>query len=310
MPSSPSQIDLGYVIMHECLHGLGFDSNAADPNSAIMNIPRPNVAGMDLFRFPILTAGSFYSSADITNMRRDLTDTPARTPVLVTQVGTTAWFRMSRGNITDSYSPGHWAQESPCIGVMQGAYTQSCLRPGHLSLADQLALDIIGWNIDIDNAPLPPNPCLPTSPASGTTTSSLTPTLAWSGENTNARFFHVAIFQTDPVIGNVPVYYETYMPTTTTTITVPTGRLRAGQAYSWVVSSESDGGVAMSDIWTFTIASACRADFNADGGVTVQDIFDFLSAWFSGSFLADFNGSSDVTVQDIFDYLNEWFSGC
>jgi hypothetical protein len=55
------------------------------------------------------------------------------------------------------------------------------------------------------------------------------------------------------------------------------------------------------------------ADFNGVGGVTVQDIFDFLSDWSSqiggGPVIirsADFNGESGVTVQDIFDFLTAW----
>jgi len=54
----------------------------------------------------------------------------------------------------------------------------------------------------------------------------------------------------------------------------------------------------------------CRADFNGAGGVTVQDIFDFLAAYFSGNLSADFNASGTVTVQDIFDFLGAYFAGC
>lgn len=56
--------------------------------------------------------------------------------------------------------------------------------------------------------------------------------------------------------------------------------------------------------------SCCRANFNAVGGLTVQDIFDFLGAWFTGSLAADFNMVGGLTVQDIFDYLGAWFAGC
>ena len=56
--------------------------------------------------------------------------------------------------------------------------------------------------------------------------------------------------------------------------------------------------------------SVCPADFNHNGHVTVQDIFDFLAAWFAHDCHADFNGVSGVTVQDIFDFLAAWFSGC
>jgi hypothetical protein len=54
----------------------------------------------------------------------------------------------------------------------------------------------------------------------------------------------------------------------------------------------------------------CPADFNMTGGLSVQDIFDFLGAWFAGDPRADFNGVNGITVQDIFDFLSGWFSGC
>ncbi|MCC6320942.1 MAG: hypothetical protein IT438_05830 [Phycisphaerales bacterium] len=55
----------------------------------------------------------------------------------------------------------------------------------------------------------------------------------------------------------------------------------------------------------------CKADFNQSGApVTVQDIFDFLSAYFSNSALADINGAGGVSVQDIFDFLSAYFAGC
>jgi hypothetical protein len=63
--------------------------------------------------------------------------------------------------------------------------------------------------------------------------------------------------------------------------------------------------------------NSCPADFNQMNGVTVQDIFDFLTDWSSqstgGSVIlasADFNGAGGVTVQDIFDFLQAWSAGC
>ncbi len=55
---------------------------------------------------------------------------------------------------------------------------------------------------------------------------------------------------------------------------------------------------------------ACPADFNGAGGLTVQDIFDFLAAWFTGDPRANFNGTGGITVADIFDFLAAWFAGC
>ncbi len=54
----------------------------------------------------------------------------------------------------------------------------------------------------------------------------------------------------------------------------------------------------------------CRADFNNNGAVGVQDIFDFLTAYFTGSSAADINATGTVTVQDIFDYVTLYFVGC
>jgi outer membrane protein assembly factor BamB len=54
----------------------------------------------------------------------------------------------------------------------------------------------------------------------------------------------------------------------------------------------------------------CAADFNNSGTVSVQDIFDFLAAYFASDSRADVNASGAVTVQDIFDYLLVYFAGC
>ncbi len=55
---------------------------------------------------------------------------------------------------------------------------------------------------------------------------------------------------------------------------------------------------------------ACRCDVNENGQLTVQDIFDFLSAWFAQQPAGDFNLNTQFTVQDIFDFLACWFGGC
>jgi hypothetical protein len=56
--------------------------------------------------------------------------------------------------------------------------------------------------------------------------------------------------------------------------------------------------------------TCCPANYNATGGIDVQDIFDFLGGWFAGAAAADFNHSGNLTVQDIFDFLAAWFTGC
>jgi len=54
----------------------------------------------------------------------------------------------------------------------------------------------------------------------------------------------------------------------------------------------------------------CKGDFNNSGVVSVQDIFDFLAAYFNGDLCADTNGSGTLTVQDLFDFLAAYFQGC
>lgn len=54
-----------------------------------------------------------------------------------------------------------------------------------------------------------------------------------------------------------------------------------------------------------------NCDFNFDGNRTVQDIFDYLFEYFSGSVAtADFNRTGTLGVQDVFDYLKCYFEAC
>ncbi len=56
--------------------------------------------------------------------------------------------------------------------------------------------------------------------------------------------------------------------------------------------------------------TCCPANFNQTDGLTIADIFDFLSAWFAGQPSADFNHVGGINIADIFDFLAAWFAGC
>ena len=60
------------------------------------------------------------------------------------------------------------------------------------------------------------------------------------------------------------------------------------------------------------VVDLCPADFNNSGGEpNVQDVYDFLSAFFAGSVDADVNASGgSPTVQDVFDFIAAWYVGC
>ncbi len=61
---------------------------------------------------------------------------------------------------------------------------------------------------------------------------------------------------------------------------------------------------------SFQIPPRCAGDFNDDGRVSTQDIFDFLDSWFAGNLLSDTDHSGGLNQQDIFDFLASWFAGC
>lgn len=102
-----------------------------------------------------------------------------------------------------------------------------------------------------------------------------------------------------------------------------TGEWTSGQVIDSVMGSPTfgriiawGGSVTAQDLAAFEAEfpdacdEPCLADFNGSGAATVQDIFDYLAAYFSNQPSADFNGSGSVTVQDIFDFLSAYFTGC
>ncbi len=92
---------------------------------------------------------------------------------------------------------------------------------------------------------------------------------------------------------------------TTASITISNFKPQdAGQYYCKVIG---DCDNVFSTVVNLT---SCPADFNCSGTLTVQDIFDFLAAYFGNDPSADFNASSTITVQDIFDFLAAYFAGC
>ncbi len=82
------------------------------------------------------------------------------------------------------------------------------------------------------------------------------------------------------------------------------------QNIAYVFNSRTNSTTVNRPTLMLTAVANCPADFNHIGGLTVQDIFDFLNAWFAADSAADFNHAGGLTVQDIFDFLNAWFAGC
>ncbi len=93
-----------------------------------------------------------------------------------------------------------------------------------------------------------------------------------------------------------------------TSATLAISDARRSDSGSYTVTISNSCGILMSPAASVTVL--CRADFNGAGGITVQDIFDFLAAYFAGSPSANFNNAGGITVQDIFDFLTAYFAGC
>lgn len=59
--------------------------------------------------------------------------------------------------------------------------------------------------------------------------------------------------------------------------------------------------------------TSCPCDTDGSGAVSIQDLFVFLSYFFTNNPLADLNASGGVTLQDVFDFLDCFFlppEGC
>ncbi len=103
-------------------------------------------------------------------------------------------------------------------------------------------------------------------------------------------------------------------------LTIDPRRFTAGQVFfaQWLIDDPAaPGGQARSNVARVPVfcggygcPPVCRADFNQNGEVSVQDIFDFLAALFQGDPEADADFSISVNVNDLFAFLAAYFSGC
>jgi beta-glucanase (GH16 family) len=96
--------------------------------------------------------------------------------------------------------------------------------------------------------------------------------------------------------------------------TAPAMAAKARFAIVYVKPGSGSGTVHVDDA-TFTFISPvavnpCPADYNGVGGLSVQDIFDYIASYFANDPRADFNTIGGISVQDLFDFLAFYFDGC
>lgn len=84
--------------------------------------------------------------------------------------------------------------------------------------------------------------------------------------------------------------------------------------YSPRADMDLDGDVNNADyasyVALFDSQVACKADVNCSGGISPQDIYDFLAYYYSGTLTGDFNSSGAVSPQDIYDFLAAYYLPC
>jgi hypothetical protein len=94
----------------------------------------------------------------------------------------------------------------------------------------------------------------------------------------------------------------------------PTGACCNGTACTVVTEAACGAGVYQGNNTACGVSgnptTCCPANYNGQGGLSVQDIFDFLGGYFANDPQADFNGQGGLSVQDIFDFLAAYFAGC
>jgi hypothetical protein len=146
--------------------------------------------------------------------------------------------------------------------------------------------------------------------------------VACTNDETNSRIDSVSLTGGQHYLIRVAGYNEGFADTGSYSVLVtslsaqPTGACCRGgtcsaatQADCTGANSRWAGASTVCNVPGNTTTPCCRGDYNQVGGVTVQDIFDFLIDYFTANAHADVNGVGGVTVQDIFDYLIAYFAG-
>ncbi|MBX3402735.1 MAG: VCBS repeat-containing protein [Phycisphaeraceae bacterium] len=84
----------------------------------------------------------------------------------------------------------------------------------------------------------------------------------------------------------------------------------SGDGLRDVIATSQNGPAGNLLVFRNSSPAACLANFDGVGGVQVNDIFAFLTAWFAGFPAADLNQNGSNDVPDIFQFLTLWFAGC
>ncbi len=204
--------------------------------------------------------------------------------------------------IASASSGGPGVTETLALGTLgAGTYTLRVVDLGPNATADQV-VQLYDLTVRVGSSPAPP------SAIAGVNKRVPAYTKAWFNGSANSRASEPGATldnsSYDWDLNGDGVFETSDQPRPVFTYTAE------GDYLATLRVTDSNGLSATDTILVRVVANACPADFNGVNGVTVQDIFDFLTAWLAGSASADFNHANGVTVQDIFDFLTAWLAGC
>lgn len=339
--------NLHAVVLHEFLHHLGFTSMHGQTTAFAARI-----TPWDIFRFGADEWPGGIRTVDFANERRELElDTQAvfsgRTfddclTFLVSDgidfngndEGSAHW--SGSQETTDFYIDtlppfGVDARRTNCLGNISNLTTisnrpsQGIMAPGSndtagypltynewLSYADLTLLDIVGWDIDMDNLPdsIQP-PSAPVIPADGAEiTLDGEPILFdWDDYPDATRYAWILEDVTAEGPGTQVAVFERLAASE---LTVDSALFDENRQYTWRIVADNLLYFAKSPSYALSVASTvdCSpADVNDDGAVTPTDFGAWLTCYNSGLPCADVNGDGMVSPTDFGAWLT-LFNSC
>ncbi len=311
----------------------GFGGTLSGTTTSFLGISTP--LGGDFDRYRCVATGPCGFAATSNNALLSATPNPVVTSGPTQTGGCQGGTASLAVMATPAGSTYQWQQYiGPCILCYQNVSNGPTGNGGAFSGAQSPTLTITGF--DLFDTFLPYR-CLVTSPCGGT-----------PGASPDVQFTYLEppFYQTQPVGGKVcpngtktmtialapgnygtlsyqwwrytnagpifaPVFDGTYVTgsiasgAATPSITI--SNFQPGDTGQYYCKAMGDCGMTFSSVVNLT---HCPPDFNCDGLTNVQDIFDFLAAWFAGNPAANFNGIGGIDVADIFAFLAAWFAGC
>ncbi len=324
------------VALHECLHVLGFLT------AAEQSVTPNTILSWDLFRFA--DASTPIGPDDFLVLPRELRPTQEASAITAFN-SASQQHPLSRGERTggDGFQASHWrafTRLTPpsAVGVMDpvasGAVHQN-LNGKFFTKPDVEALDVIGWNANptvLSFADPPPIDLI--APVAGAQIAQGTPiTFQWTPGGFLS--YGVYIFPGTAIVDDNParVFYQLPPGTTSASLPCPVvcgnfnelgfEALPPGE-YVWYVIGNMMFANGGSEERRLTILATCPADVDdgsgtgtPDGGVTVDDLVYFLSAYAEGNLDADLDdgtgtGTPDqgVTIDDLVYFITRFEGGC